>query len=146
MPPEYGLIRQAAAIPVQGERVCLITSRSGKRWVIPKGCLEPGKSAGEMALQEAWEEAGLGGLLEGDPVGSYLYTKGGFTHHVLVFIMRVTQVSETWPERAFRQRWWLSPEQAVLNIDERGLREVMRGALLDRREPTPPSHQPEARA
>ena len=48
-------VRQAAAIPVKDGQVCLVTSRSGKRWVIPKGCLEPGKTAGEIieaALQD----------------------------------------------------------------------------------------------
>ena len=41
-----------------------ITSRNGKRWVIPKGWIDPGQTAGETALQEAWEEAGLTGALE----------------------------------------------------------------------------------
>ena len=55
------VVRQAAAVPVEAGRICMVTSRSGKRWVVPKGRLEPGKSAGEIALQEAWEEAGLAG-------------------------------------------------------------------------------------
>ena len=58
-------------------QVCLVTSSSGKRWVVPKGCMEPGKTAGELALQEAWEEAGLVGVLQPEPVGSYLYEKFG---------------------------------------------------------------------
>jgi len=52
-----GLVRQAAAIPILCGQVCLVSSRSGKRWVIPKGCLEPGKTAAEIALLEAWEAA-----------------------------------------------------------------------------------------
>ena len=68
-------IRQAAALPLRRGRVCLITSRNGKRWVIPKGWIEPGQTAGETALQEAWEEAGLAGAIEGEPIGSYLYEK-----------------------------------------------------------------------
>ena len=57
-----GALRQAAALPVRDGAVCLVTSRNGKRWVAPKGCLEPGKTAAEIALQEAWEEAGLAGV------------------------------------------------------------------------------------
>ena len=79
MPDTPGTLQQAAAIPVRMGQVCLVTSRSGKRWVIPKGCLEPGKTAGEIALQEAWEEAGIVGVLQPDPVGSYLYDKAGIT-------------------------------------------------------------------
>ncbi len=121
-------IRQAAAIPVKSGQLCLVTSRSGKKWVIPKGCLEPGKTASEIALQEAWEEAGLTGVLQSEPVGSYLYEKFGTVHHVIVFVMRVTDVAETWPEDAFRERTWVGFEDAIDRIDDRGLREIVRGA------------------
>ena len=123
-------LQQAAAIPVRMGQVCLVTTRSGKRWVVPKGCLEPGKTASEIALQEAWEEAGLAGVIQPDPVGSYLYDKSGITCHVLVFLLHVTQISDNWLESAFRERVWLSPVQAVSRIEDRGLREILRGALV----------------
>ncbi len=127
-----GLVRQAAAIPVLGGQVCLVSSRSGKRWVIPKGCLEPGKTAGEIALQEAWEEAGLVGILQGDPVGSYFYEKDTRKHHVLVFVMQVTQVADCWPERNWRDRNWLNFNQAALHVEEYGLKELIRGVMPGR--------------
>jgi 8-oxo-dGTP pyrophosphatase MutT (NUDIX family) len=122
-----GLVRQSAAIPVLGSQICLVMSRSGKRWVVPKGCLEPGKTAGEIALQEAWEEAGLTGVLNPDPMGTYCYEKDGRKYHVLVFFMNVTQVAETWPESGWRQRIWLNVNQAVLRVEEFGLQEMIRG-------------------
>lgn len=125
-------LNQAAAIPIKAGQVCVVNSRNGKRWVIPKGCLEPGKTASEIALQEAWEEAGLVGLLQPDPVGSYLYDKAGVTCHVLVFLLHVTQICEHWPEETFRERHWLTPAQAVARIEDRGLREIVRGALATR--------------
>jgi 8-oxo-dGTP pyrophosphatase MutT (NUDIX family) len=124
-----GLIRQAAAIPVLSGQVCLVSSRSGKRWVVPKGCLEPGKTAGEIALQEAWEEAGLVGILLPDPVGTYLYEKDTRKHHVLVYLMQVTQVANHWPERNWRERRWLTFHQASLRVEEFGLQEMIRGAV-----------------
>ena len=63
MRSSFNSIQQAAAVPISGRRICLVTSRRGKHWVVPKGCLEPGKTAGEIALQESWEEAGLVGIL-----------------------------------------------------------------------------------
>ena len=123
------LIRQAAAVPIRNGRLCLVTSSSGKRWVVPKGCCEPGKSACEIALQEAWEEAGLTGILQRNPVGSYVYEKLGSTHHVLVFVLQVTQAAEFWPEGALRQRAWLSPAHALERIDDSALRAVVRSAL-----------------
>jgi len=127
-----GTLQQAAAIPIRRGQVCLVTSRNGKRWVIPKGCLEPGKTASEIALQEAWEEAGLVGVLHPDPVGSYLYDKSGITCHVLVFLLYVTEVCDAYPEDTFRERIWLSPSQAVTRIEDRGLRELIRGAATTR--------------
>jgi 8-oxo-dGTP pyrophosphatase MutT (NUDIX family) len=126
MPTSPGLIRQAAVVPVRDGQVCLVTSRGGKRWVVPKGCMEPGKTAGEIGLQEAWEEAGLVGLLQHEPVGSYFYEKDGFTCHVLVFLMQVTDTADTYPESSLRQRCWLSFPQAVLRVEDAGLRAVLR--------------------
>ena len=90
MPFPDAVVRQAAALPMRDGEVCLVTSRNGKRWVAPKGCMEPGKTAGEIALQEAWEEAGLAGALDPEPIGSYFYVKDGLTFHVIVFLMQVT--------------------------------------------------------
>ena len=39
-------LRQAAAIPVADGRVCLVTSSSGRRWVVPKGMIDAGHTAG----------------------------------------------------------------------------------------------------
>src|SRR5947208_11895589 len=102
-------IRQAAALPLKGGKVCAVTSSNGKRWVIPKGLIEPGQTAGETALQEAWEEAGLAGALHSEPVGSYLYEKNASVYHVTVFAMEVTAMAQEWPERELRQRIWPTP-------------------------------------
>src|SRR5438045_8912127 len=92
-------IRQAAALPLRKGRICLINSRNGKRLVIPKGWIELGQTAGETALQEAWEEAGLVGSLDREPIGSYLYEKEGRKYHDIHFVPRVTTVAQDWPER-----------------------------------------------
>src|SRR5262245_8100844 len=124
-------IRQAAAIPVKNGHACLVTSSSGKRWVIPKGIIDPGKTAAEIALQEAWQEAGLVGLLNPEPVGSYLYAKYGGTCHVTVFLMQVTDAAEDWPERTLRQRAWLTPAQTLARVEDLGLREIIRATIGD---------------
>jgi 8-oxo-dGTP pyrophosphatase MutT (NUDIX family) len=122
-------IQQAAVIPVQRGRVCLVTSRSGKRWVVPKGCLEPGMTAGQIALQEAWEEAGLLGALHREPIGSYVYEKLGNTYHVTVFLMDVTEAKAEWPERLERERVWVRPSMALARIDNPGLRKLLRNVF-----------------
>ncbi|MBI3409072.1 MAG: NUDIX domain-containing protein [Planctomycetes bacterium] len=124
-----GFILQGAALPIRNGRVCLVTSSNGKRWVIPKGQIEPGQTAGETALQEAWEEAGLVGVLGQEPVGSYLYEKWCGVCHVTVFVMQVTKVVQDWPEREIRQRVWLSVGSALERIDDPGLADILRQAM-----------------
>jgi 8-oxo-dGTP pyrophosphatase MutT (NUDIX family) len=119
---------QAAAIAFREGRICLVTSRSRKRWVVPKGCLEDGKTAGEIALQEAWEEAGLVGKLHKRPLGSYSYEKAGQRYRVTVFRMLVLEVKEVWPEKDWRKRSWVRPAKALGQIAERGLRKLIRQA------------------
>ena len=117
-------IKQAAVIAVRAGRVLLITSRSRKRWLFPKGCLEPGKTLGEIALQEAWEEAGLLGTLQPEPVGSYQYEKTGSRYLVTVFLMQVTEVAAKWPEMEWRMRRWLRPVNVLPRLQELSLRKL----------------------
>ena len=117
-------IKQAAVIAVRAGRVLLITSRSRKRWLFPKGCLESGKTLGEIALQEAWEEAGLLGTLQPEPVGSYHYEKTGNRYIVTVFLMQVTEVAAKWPEMQWRMRRWLRPVNVLPRLQELSLRKL----------------------
>jgi 8-oxo-dGTP pyrophosphatase MutT (NUDIX family) len=129
MASDADFIRQAAALPVRNGRVCLVTSSNGKRWVIPKGVIEPGQTAGETALQEAWEEAGLVGVIDAEPAGTFLYDKWCGTCHVTVFLMHVTGVAQTWPEADFRERTWLTQAGALERIDDPGLADIIRLTL-----------------
>jgi 8-oxo-dGTP pyrophosphatase MutT (NUDIX family) len=95
---------------------------------VPKGCLEPGKTAGDIALQEAWEEAGLVGELAEQPLGFYSYEKAGNRYRVKVFLMHVEEVKNDWPEKDRRSRCWVSPVRALERIQELGLRNLIRQA------------------
>ncbi len=119
-------VRQSAVLAVADDRVCMVTARSGRRWVIPKGQIDPGHTAGEAALIEAWEEAGLVGSLDAEPVGSYVYAKLGRRHHVLVFRMTVTAVHDRYPEVGLRQREWVTIDEAIDRVDEPDLRDLLR--------------------
>jgi len=118
--------RQAAVIPVRDGRVCLVTSSSGKRWVVPKGQIDVGFTAGEAALLEAWEEAGLLGVLTPEPVGTYHYEKDGKPILVTVYVLAVSDAKDVWPERFLRKREWVDPDTAVERIEEDGLRAILR--------------------
>jgi 8-oxo-dGTP pyrophosphatase MutT (NUDIX family) len=129
MANDADFLRQAAALAVRDGKICLVTSSNGKRWVIPKGQIDPGQTAGETALKEAWEEAGLVGVLGHEPLGSYLYEKYGRLCHVTVFLMQITEVAQEWPERRVRQRSWVSTRSALERIEDPGLVDIVRQAM-----------------
>ncbi len=119
--------KQIAALPWRitenGLEILLVTTRTTKRWVIPKGWTMDGKADHDAAVIEAFEEAGVRGRVETHPVGSYGYLKilqSGRARHVTVqvFSIAVDEVLDIWPERAERQRRWVSPEQAQVLIGE----------------------------
>ncbi len=117
---------QAAALPVRDGRICLVTSRRRARWVVPKGRIDPGCTPLEAAEREAWEEAGLVGLLRPASLGSYHYEKLGRAHLVSVFAMEVTLEHPTWPEFRERTREWVDVAEALARIEEPGLRAIVR--------------------
>jgi len=51
------------------------------------------------------------------------------TFHVTVFVLDVTHVADDWPERNLRQRLWLNSAQALVRLEEDGLRDILRGVV-----------------
>src|SRR5262245_25415004 len=121
----HPMISQAAAIPIENGRICMINSSSGRGWVIPKGHIEPHQTARETALQEAWEEAGLQGVVDDRPVGHFQYAKKGARYSVSVFLMHVTDTAESWPEDHRRTRLWVRPDQIGRLVQVVGMRRVL---------------------
>ena len=121
-------VSQAAVVAIRSGKVCLITSSSGKRWLVPKGNLQRGCDLRETAAREAWEEAGIIGRVTSLPLGHYEFTKMGMRHEVVVFRMHVSTVKRDWPERRRRQREWLRPHEAAERISHASLRELVLGA------------------
>lgn len=120
--------RQVAALPWRRGsdgrvEVLLITSRETRRWVTPKGGRMSGKTDGQAAAQEAWEEAGVRGPAEEKPLGAFRYLKrlkGGGSRWCVVSLhaMAVETVEDHWPEDHQRERRWVSPQEAARMVDE----------------------------
>jgi 8-oxo-dGTP pyrophosphatase MutT (NUDIX family) len=128
-----GAIRQAAALIVHRGRVCLVTASSGRRWIIPKGTLEPSQTGPECAAIEAWEEAGIRGRAGRCPLAKYAGTKCGRPSSVAVYRLEVNRVEESWPERELRLRRWVSVTEAIGIIDVPEIRELLRELLAEKR-------------
>lgn len=104
--------------------VLLITSKKRKRWIIPKGIIDPGLSPSESALKEAFEEAGIRGKIDDRAIGEYTREKWGGTCVIQVFLLEVTELCETWPEESVREREWVSVQEAIRRIEEPQLQEL----------------------
>lgn len=123
------IFRQSGVIPYRIRKgrveILLVTSHSGKRWVIPKGIVEPYLSPRRSASKEALEEAGIEGKLARKSIGSYVYKKWSGTCEVEVFPMKVEEQRERWQEQV-RTRRWFSPAGAASKVDEKKLKQLIR--------------------
>jgi phosphohistidine phosphatase len=113
---------QAAVIPyrIRKERVevALITTSTGRGWVLPKGWVDEGERPREAAIREAEEEAGLRGVVARRPVGRYHHAKGNDLRRVDVYVMRVTKELEHWLEDKIRRRRWMRVADAADRLRE----------------------------
>ena len=123
------LVEQSGVIPyriMDGQiEVMLITSSASKRWVIPKGLIEPDMTPEDSAAKEAWEEAGVLGQVFPNLMGIYEYYKSGCTWQVDVFLLQVETVVENWPEAYKRKRQWVSIPKAIKRVDEPDLKLIL---------------------
>lgn len=121
---------QSAVIPYRIRdgrlEILLVRSSGDKHWVVPKGIIDPGHSAQESGLKEAWEEAGIEGEVDNEPLGSYRYPKWGAFCSVAVYPMAVSRelpVGE-WEEPE-RGRHWVPAEMASQLLKQEKLRPLV---------------------
>ena len=115
--------RQVAALAwrlddLGGLEFLLVTSRTSKHWLLPKGWPIPGKSGLESALQEAFEEAGIQASGPERPIGRYAFIKVLHDLTELPCTMAVYAVGgveelDDWPEKLQRDRMWFKQAEAV---------------------------------
>ena len=114
--------QQAAVIPyrIRKDRVevALVTTASGKGWIVPKGSVDALERPRDAAIREADEEAGLVGVVTRTPLGRYRHVSGRTTCRVDVFLMRVTHVRGRWREDKRRRRRWVRVDDAVSRVRE----------------------------
>jgi 8-oxo-dGTP pyrophosphatase MutT (NUDIX family) len=125
---------QYGALPYRvgpyGMEVMLITSRETKRWVIPKGWPMMSKKPHQVAAVEAYQEAGVKGIVGKKPIGAYPYSKalpdgGERLCFVEVYPLRVTLETKKWREKEQRKRAWFRKDIAAELVDEGGLAQII---------------------
>ena len=128
---------QVAALPYRqaadgGAEVLLVTSRDTGRWIVPKGNPMPGLADHEAAAVEAWEEAGVRGVVCPTPLGRYRYVKHRRFRaprelDVVLYPMLVTEQTADWPERHQRVTQWVDLDRAAAAVAEPELKHLIAG-------------------
>ena len=131
-------VLQVAAVPFRvttnGVEVLIITSRQRNRWIIPKGWPQEARTLAAAAEQEAWEEAGVLGVVSTNPIGRYRGAKRtdkGYevATDVVVFPLLVEHEVDEWPEQSARRRSWHPFTEATDKLAERQLSRLLVGSL-----------------
>ncbi|MEY9183769.1 8-oxo-dGTP pyrophosphatase MutT (NUDIX family) [Bradyrhizobium sp. USDA 326] len=125
--------KQFAALPFRLDkselRVMLITTRRKRRWSVPKGSPMRNKEPHLTAALEAYEEAGLVGVVATRAVGSFKHRKRKGdrkrTMNVDVFPLKVNGRERWWPEKGEREAIWVSPKAAARLVHKAQLRRLI---------------------
>lgn len=127
---------QVAALPYRFDtrgkmEVLLVTSRTSRRWIVPKGWPVKGYSLAESAAREAYEEAGVRGVAGEQQIGAFQLEKQSrltaVRRPVIVFPLLVSETLARWPEASQRQRLWLPRREAAARVDIQALRPIIDG-------------------
>jgi 8-oxo-dGTP pyrophosphatase MutT (NUDIX family) len=110
--------------------VLVITSRETRRWVIPKGWPIKGLKSPMVAAREAFEEAGVEGIVRKKKLGVFHYEKRLRTGRiqpvkVAVYALQVVLQNDEWPEKGQRDLQWTTPAAAAAQVDEPELRAII---------------------
>ncbi|WCJ26705.1 hypothetical protein M5689_008503 [Euphorbia peplus] len=135
----------AGCIPykkVEGRRVVvlMISTPNGKGLVFPKGGWEDDESLSEAASREAFEEAGVLGLIAEDPLGEWEFRsksseKSGSNRVIggckgYMFALQVTHELDLWPGHSIYNRIWVGIEEAFELCRYEWMRDALQKFLI----------------
>ncbi|WP_246734751.1 NUDIX hydrolase [Rhizobium sp. RHZ02] len=149
---QYGAVCFRYIDDTENIEVLLISSRDSGRWIVPKGWPMKRKKPYETAEIEAWEEAGVNGVVHKTPVGRYTYLKfvdDGEIAPIIVdlFQIEVTDQKNVFKEKGQRQMAWLAPDEAARRVRELELKSLLvdftpRGKRRKQEPPLVPDEKP----
>jgi len=133
---KFGARTQVAALCYRlndrkGIEVLLITSRTTRRWIVPKGWPIDGLLPHKAAAQEAFEEAGVKGQVYDTALGRYRFQndKADAKHlpdEAYIFPLEVSKMAKDFKEKGQRRIKWFSPKKAAMLVREPKLKKILR--------------------
>lgn len=128
--------RQSSVVPYRiindGVEIMMITSIRRRRWIIPKGVVEPDMTPQDSAAKEAFEEAGIEGVVASEPLGRYHYKKWAGTCRCDVYAMKVETIHDQWQEQEERDRQWVDAKETIARLRHKKLKAIVR-SFVERR-------------
>lgn len=99
----------------------LLVKTTGGRWTFPKGNVDSGEEKWFAAQREAFEEAGVSGDIEHEPLTTYVHEKKewkdkGIEIKLQAFLLREKKTQH--PEEKQRNPTWFSADQAAEALAE----------------------------
>lgn len=120
---------QSAVVPYRLNEneieVLLVTSIKKKKWILPKGYVEYSLTPFESAKKEAFEEAGITGSNETEEIGEFINGKNENKKLVRVYLMKVIEQMDDYPEKNLRKRKWFKLDEAINTVDSEGIKGIL---------------------
>ena len=133
-PSERVQLRETCVVPCRltasGDRVLPCFSDCRKSLGIPEDQHRFSKREFPSLLEQAAAVAGLLGDVQADsPLGQFDSKRGNEARSMIGYLMRVTNVAETWPQQSSYRRRWCLAEEARARIRRKPLRRFIDVAL-----------------
>lgn len=97
--------------------IMIITSTSGKSWILPKGHPEDNLNKPQVAELEAYEEAGIKGLIFERKFRQEFKREDGGT--LIIYPLLIKKVLESWPEDSIRERRLVTIKDALTLVTKK---------------------------
>ncbi|MDC7226264.1 MAG: NUDIX domain-containing protein [Spirochaetales bacterium] len=100
-------------------RFIIVTARKHpNRWIFPKGQPENDKHDREVAINEAFEEAGIIGTIKGKAI-KITHEKMGRRVEYKLYPFKISKICRRWPEKKVRKRRFIKPEKALKQLEKK---------------------------
>ncbi len=97
--------------------IMIITSTSGKSWILPKGKPEDDLNKPQVAQLETYEEAGIKGVIINTKICKEFKREEGGTF--IVYPLFIKKILEKWPEQDVRKRRLVTIKEALSVITKK---------------------------
>lgn len=127
--------KRVAVIPLikkkNNNKICLVTGRGTGNWMLPTGKHEKRRTNRQVAILEAFEEAGLIGKIDKKFCKSVILQSpsGNKKRKTTLFLIRVDKQLKHWPEKEQRRRATVKLRDLEHYITDKKLQKLLKQEL-----------------